>query len=90
MDGFKFDHIAWRSERANIHDKDRPVGIESLSEQPGTLTLIGRSPDQRQAFDQVVAEAKRQGLTQDGLPDRTDFSQGGDRFDHWCAATWVA
>jgi hypothetical protein len=86
----QFDHIAWRSERANIHDKKRPVGIEVFSEQPDALTIIGRSADQRQAFDQVAAEAARRGLPHEGMPDRADFSQGVDRFDHFCAATWVS
>lgn len=79
----QFDHIAWRTERADIGGP-RPVKVEVLSEQAGTLTITGRGTSSRQAFSQVSAEAARRGLLvpqQDGLGQNTDL-------DVWCAVTW--
>lgn len=84
----QFDHIAWRSERANVHDKERPVTVE-IEEAAGALTIIGRAPSARQAFDLVVGEAARRGLPIDALPDRTDMRQGIEPLDMWCAVTYA-
>lgn len=80
----QFNHIAWRTERADIGGP-RPVGVEVVSEQPGTLTIIGRGTSSRQAFRQVEAEAMRQGLP---VPQTDGLGQSTDR-DVWCAVTWL-
>lgn len=84
----QLDHVAWRSERADVLDLQRPVGIEVLEEAPGSLTIIGRGPSQKQAVLQVHEEAARRGLPQEELPNPSDYSGVRDRFDIWCAATW--
>lgn len=83
-----FDHVAWLSERADVLDPNRPVGIEVLSEMPGTLTIIGRGPSKRQAVEEVYKEAERRGLPTSELPSR-EGSRLRDTLDIWCAATWV-
>jgi len=85
----QLDHVAWRSERAYIHDITRGGAVEVVSEMPGTLTIIGRGVSQRQAVEEMVAEASRQGLPLNGLPDVSDYAGGRESLDTWCAATWV-
>lgn len=84
----QFDHVAWRSERAYIHDITRGGAVEIVSEMPGTLTIIGRGVSQRQAVEQVIAEASRQGLPLRGLPDTSDYAGVRESVDTYCAVTW--
>lgn len=83
-----FDHIAWRSERAYIHDITRGGSVEVVSEQEGTLTIIGRGTSRKEAVEQVQSEATRRGLT--GAPNPTDYPGVRESLDTWCAATWIA
>ncbi len=82
----QFDHVAWRTERADIHDTNRPVTVEVVEEMPNTLTIIGRGPSKRQAVQQVQKEATRRGL--EGAPDPLDYPGTRDALDTWCAVTW--
>ena len=84
----QFDHVAWRSERASIHDITRGAAVELAREMPGTLTIIGRGVSKRQAVEMVIEAASRLGLPLHGL-DASDYAGGREARDTWCAATWV-